>query len=693
MPRAPRPLSARWSRFARRWFGGSARLDRRPFRPALLPLEDRVLPDAGKVFALGAGTGAEPRVTLYDATTGQQVATFLAYDPTFRGGVRVALADLTGDGTPDIVTAPGPGAAPLVKVFDGQTHAQVRSFLAYDANFRGGVFVVAGDIGNGRDGIVTGPDTGGVPRVNVFDAQGTPVRSFLAYDPNFRGGVRVALGYGTNGNATVVTGPGQGGGPQVKVFETRTGNLEQSFMAYDPTFRGGVWVATGDLTGDRVSEVVTGPGMSGGPHVKAFDGASGAAVLDFMAGDANGRLGARVGLAKFGCVDEPGDVLLFAGVGVGTAERVEVYAGQPAGGTPAPVLELGPFAWGGSGVNLDELPGTPCLSVIDIVDGDGNRHPVPIVTSDNCYWNGVRLCKTDYADLVKDAKNQAPAPSPFSANPVSYNGGVAYVEADDLASAGFGTPWGQTRTWSNNVVNAAGSFNGYGWVDSQRPTLQSFNDGATVVVTSTSVSARTFQRQGDGSYLAPFYLKDTLTHDTVNHQFVLTDEAGDRLTFWDYDASIPALRQGQLQSFTDPDGNLTQVVAWTTGDQVAELRRTSTSGGVTVDESYAYSYVTDTSDPNFGLIASVTLQRRVNGGAWSTVRSVAYTYYDGVVQTVSGDVHDLKTAQVKDASGAVLDTYYYRYYTPENFTGGVVHGLKYVLNPRSYDRLPPWATR
>ena len=86
------------------------------------------------------------------------VASFLAYSPAFRGGVEVAVGDVNGDGTPDIITGAGPGGGPQVEVFDGTKLKEVQangtlpasallaSFYAYAASFTGGVNVAAGDV-------------------------------------------------------------------------------------------------------------------------------------------------------------------------------------------------------------------------------------------------------------------------------------------------------------------------------------------------------------------------------------------------------------------------------------------------------------------------------------------------------------------------------------------------------------------
>src|SRR5205085_903877 len=142
-----------------------------------------------------------------------------AYSPYFLGGVRVATGDLTGDGVPDIFTAPGPGGGPDMRVFDGVNGALIREFMAYDQHFTGGVYVAAGDInGDGKADIITGAGAGGGPQVEAFSgANGAVLQSFYAYSPNFTGGVRVGWVADINGNGMgeIITGAGPGGGPHV----------------------------------------------------------------------------------------------------------------------------------------------------------------------------------------------------------------------------------------------------------------------------------------------------------------------------------------------------------------------------------------------------------------------------------------------------------------------------------------------
>src|SRR5439155_664191 len=122
--------------------------------------------------------------------------------------------------------------------------------------------------------ILVGAGPGALPVVNVYFGDGTPQTSFLAFDPSFRGGVRAAMGgdFNHDGFNDFVCAAGPGGGPHVKVFSGRDLSLIASFMAYDLSFHGGVNVAVGLFDLDGVPDIVTGAGPGGGPHVKVFSG-------------------------------------------------------------------------------------------------------------------------------------------------------------------------------------------------------------------------------------------------------------------------------------------------------------------------------------------------------------------------------------------------------------------------------------
>jgi hypothetical protein len=171
------------------------------------------------IIVTAPDAGAPPLVKVFDATTGQEEFHFLAYAPSFRGGVRVAAADLNGDGVPDIITAPGPGMAPEVKVWDGKTGAQfpgpVGDFLACAPSFTGGVFVAAGDVnGDLTPDIITGPGAGGGSQVRDFSGKdGSLLGSFSAYGPGYNAGVPVAAAYWPGvDHAYVIAGSGPGSG-------------------------------------------------------------------------------------------------------------------------------------------------------------------------------------------------------------------------------------------------------------------------------------------------------------------------------------------------------------------------------------------------------------------------------------------------------------------------------------------------
>jgi hypothetical protein len=238
----------------------------------------------GPILVYGTDAGVPAEVRVYNATTGALIYDFFPYGPGYTGGVHVAAGDVHVDGIQDIVTGPGPGGGPLVHVYNGYNLDLIASFNAYNPNFLSGVFVAVGDVnGDGSADIITAPDKGGGPLVEAFDgATYTLLVAFNAYDLNFRNGVRVASGdLNGDGKAEIITAPGAGGGPLVKAFKALTGTLLIAFNAYSPAFRGGVFVAVSDINGDGKDEIITGPGVGGGSQVIVFNGSNGQFVLSF----------------------------------------------------------------------------------------------------------------------------------------------------------------------------------------------------------------------------------------------------------------------------------------------------------------------------------------------------------------------------------------------------------------------------
>ena len=66
------------------------------------------------VISVAAETGS-PIVKSYDAETGLLNFERTVYESTFTGGVRIATADFTGDGYPDLAVGPGMGG-PRVRI-------------------------------------------------------------------------------------------------------------------------------------------------------------------------------------------------------------------------------------------------------------------------------------------------------------------------------------------------------------------------------------------------------------------------------------------------------------------------------------------------------------------------------------------------------------------------------------------------
>ncbi len=119
---------------------------------------------------------------------------FSAYGPEIKGGVFVAAGDVTGDGRPDLVTGVGKGGRPEVAVFSGTNGAALLRFSAFEPNVKSGVRVALADVdGDGRLDVLATRGSGKGTEVRAFDGvTGEEKTRFRAFDAKYKKGVFVA---------------------------------------------------------------------------------------------------------------------------------------------------------------------------------------------------------------------------------------------------------------------------------------------------------------------------------------------------------------------------------------------------------------------------------------------------------------------------------------------------------------------
>ena len=267
-------------------------------------------------------------------------------------------------------------------------------------------------------------------------------------------------------------------------------------------------------------------------------------------------------------------------------------------------------------------------------------------------------------------------PKATSAAGVEYARGAVNPRTNAmLQSAGYGgDTMGLDLGWTNLTGfdgPSTGSPFGQGMLSGDLPSIEQASGGGFAVVQSAGNAI--FFNSDD----APeFFSTDTLAADGSGG-YLITQSDGTSVDFYGFGSGIPAAQQGQFESSTDADGNVT-ATTYNSDGQLATVGRTDGTTAV----SYVYSYIA--SGVNAGLVSDVALERGPSGGTLSAVQHVAFTYYDGT--DADGNLGQLEEETLEDASDNPLGTTYFRYYTS---TGGVgyVGALEYQLDPQSYARL------
>jgi len=294
--------------------------------------------------------GPDQRVAVYEAD-GTEVHAFDAYPGLFQGGVRVGLADVRGDGRPELVTAPGPGTAPEIEIWSQQwvngvdRGTRLGHFLAYDSAFRGGVSLATGDVNGDRHAeIVTGTGAGQPAEVRVFDGQGRLLYKFSPFGA-YDGGISVAAGdLDADGRAEVVVGT-LAAPARIRVYDGTTPQ-GPTLLPFGPN-AGGVQVAVADVEGSGRGLIVAGEATGADPSLSLVSPATGAVLATRQPFGAT-MDGLRVAA---GDLDRDGRDEIVVASGFGGDSLVHLFNGTLAETGSFPVYD-----WRGAGVNVALAP-------------------------------------------------------------------------------------------------------------------------------------------------------------------------------------------------------------------------------------------------------------------------------------------------------------------------------------------------
>lgn len=228
-------------------------------------------PDTAASFVVAVDGGASPAVRVITGGTFQRE--FFAFEKTFRGGMSLAFGDLGTDGQKEIVVGAGIGRVGEVRVFS-TTGSHVATFLPYGSAFRNGVNVTLADVnGDGTKEIITAPMRGD-QRVRTF---GYRSGRYTQVQPEFGSGyLSTSLAAGdlnADGKAEIVVMSEAAGSPTILAYALR-GTRYQRIAAlqgvFSTRYRTGYSLAVGDVQGDGIQDIVVTRSSITEPEVRTF---------------------------------------------------------------------------------------------------------------------------------------------------------------------------------------------------------------------------------------------------------------------------------------------------------------------------------------------------------------------------------------------------------------------------------------
>jgi len=189
---------------------------------------------------------------------GQLFFRLYPYTARYGGRLHVTIADLDNDSWKEIIVAPSSGHTDPIKIYQLNGNAIKRAWYPFGELHSHGYHVAVGEFGQGDiPRIIVASDVGGDPSVSVFDLSLTRLHRWNAFEAAFRGGVRVAAGdLDGDGEDEIVASPGPGKKPVIKTFSLEGNEIYPEFTAYSALGTPGIAVEVVDVDFDGKDDIV-----------------------------------------------------------------------------------------------------------------------------------------------------------------------------------------------------------------------------------------------------------------------------------------------------------------------------------------------------------------------------------------------------------------------------------------------------
>jgi len=136
--------------------------------------------------------GSAAKVKIFDGQ-GTLRKNISAFSSAIKNGVNLTVGDINLDGKDDIIVATRGDAPPKVRAFDF-SGKEILNFTAYGNSFKGGVVVRVADWDDdGKMELITAPGSGGGPHVKVFAQDGKMITQFFPFSNKFTSGINIDI--------------------------------------------------------------------------------------------------------------------------------------------------------------------------------------------------------------------------------------------------------------------------------------------------------------------------------------------------------------------------------------------------------------------------------------------------------------------------------------------------------------------